>query len=106
MKRGAIFFGLLCLLACGKKEPPPPQAVVPAAPVKPWTCEILNGVLVVRGEVDRPVDLILEGRSIRQTHHAHGDSLIARKSTARLQAKSMGKQRIVSHGGMEVEWKV
>lgn len=70
MKRGAIFFGLLCLLACGKKEPPPPQAVVPAAPVKPWTCEILNGVLVVRGEVDRPVDLILEGRSIRQTHHA------------------------------------
>ena len=68
--RQAIFFMLLGLAACGKKNPPPAPAVMPNASLKPWTCQILNGVLVVRGEVDRPVDLVLEGRSIRETHHA------------------------------------
>lgn len=70
MKRGALAATLLVALACGKKEAPPPQAALPAAAVKPWTCEILSGVLVVKGEVDHPVDLILEGRSIRETYHA------------------------------------
>lgn len=66
--RHVLFFVLLGLTACGKKNVPPTPAAV-AAPLKPWTCQILNGVLVVQGEVDRPVDLVLEGRSIRETRH-------------------------------------
>ncbi len=58
------------LAACSKKEAPPAQGFLPPAPLKPWSCEILNGVLVVQGEVDRPTDLVLEGRSIRETRHA------------------------------------
>ena len=66
----AMFFVLLGLTACGKKNLPPAPPVLPTASLKPWTCQILNGVLVVHGEVDRPMDLVLEGRSIRETHHA------------------------------------
>ena len=71
--RRAFFFVLLGLAACGKKNlPPAPDAssVRSNASLKPWTCQILNGVLVVQGEVGRPMDLVLEGRSIRETHHA------------------------------------
>ncbi|MBL0211246.1 MAG: polysaccharide deacetylase family protein [Holophagaceae bacterium] len=65
-----MIFLLMGLLACGKKEPPPAAPPKPAAALKPWTCQVLNGVLVVQGEVDGPMDLVLEGRSIRETHHA------------------------------------
>ena len=66
----SLFLVLLSLIACGKKNPPPTPAAMPNAALKPWTCQILNGVLVVQGEVDRPMDLVLEGRSIRETYHA------------------------------------
>jgi len=68
--RQAVFLVLLGFTACGKKNLPPAPPVKPTAALKPWTCQILNGVLVVQGEVDRPMDLVLEGRSIRETHHA------------------------------------
>ncbi len=68
--RQVFFFVLLCFTACGKKNPPPAPVVMSNASLKPWSCQILNGVLVVQGEVDRPMDLVLEGRSIRETHHA------------------------------------
>ena len=68
--RHVLFFVLLGFAACGKKDVPPTPVVKPTAALKPWTCQILNGVLVVQGEVDRPMDLVLEGRSIRETHHA------------------------------------
>ena len=69
-RRGALLFVLLGFTGCGKKDLPPVPQVKPAAALKPWTSQILNGVLVVQGEVDRPTDLVLEGRSIRETHHA------------------------------------
>lgn len=68
--RQTLFLMLLGLTACGKKDLPPAPAVMPNASLKPWTCQILNGVLVVQGEVDRPVELVLEGGSIRETYHA------------------------------------
>ncbi len=68
--RQALFLVLLGLTGCGKKDLPPAPQVKPAAALKPWTCQILNGVLVVQGEVDHPMDLVLEGHSIRETHHA------------------------------------
>ncbi len=68
--RHVLFFVLLGFTACGKKNLPPTPVAKPTVALKPWTCQILNGVLVVQGEVDRPMDLVLEGRSIRETHHA------------------------------------
>ena len=68
--RQALFLVLASLLACGKKNSPPAPVVMPKASLKPWTCQILNGVLVVQGEVDHPVGLVLESRSIRETHQA------------------------------------
>ncbi len=66
----SLCFALLGLTACGKKHVPPTPAIMPTTALKPWNCQILNGVLVVQGEVDHPMDLVLEGRSIRETHHA------------------------------------
>ncbi len=68
--RRALFFVLVGLIACGKKNLPSTPMEIPNTALKPWTCQILNGVLVVQGEVDRPMDLVLEGRSVRETHHA------------------------------------
>ena len=73
-QRFALLIALVIVLsgpmACGRKEAPTAQGSIPSTQVRPWSCEILSGVLVVQGEVDRPTDLILEGRSIRETHHA------------------------------------
>ena len=68
--RGVLCLVVLGFTACGKKDIPPATQMKPVAALKPWTCQILNGVLVVQGEVDRPTELVLEGRSIRETHHA------------------------------------
>jgi peptidoglycan/xylan/chitin deacetylase (PgdA/CDA1 family) len=68
--RQIAFFVLLGLTACGKKSLPPTPIAKPTAALRPWSCQILNGVLVVQGEVDHPMDLVLEGRSIWETHHA------------------------------------
>lgn len=55
---------------CGKKAveaPPPPLA---AAPTTPWSWHPLGGLAVVEGEVTEGTDLVLEGRSIRETRYA------------------------------------
>ncbi|MDE3244739.1 MAG: polysaccharide deacetylase family protein [Acidobacteriota bacterium] len=67
--RHVVFFVLMGFMACGRRQPPP-ETTRAKVPLKPWTCQILNGVLVVQGEVDHPTDLVLEGRSIRETRHA------------------------------------
>jgi peptidoglycan/xylan/chitin deacetylase (PgdA/CDA1 family) len=65
---------LLALLACGRTEAPAPAAggpEVPAATVLvPWTWHPLGGLAVIEGEVAEPTDLVLEGRSIRETRYA------------------------------------
>lgn len=65
---------LVCLAAgtgCREKTPPPP-APIPAPPSAPvaWTWHRLGGLLVVEGEVQEPVDLVLRGRYMNDRLHA------------------------------------
>jgi len=64
---------LLGLAACGrqdvqKPQPPPPPAA--KAPPTPWTWHPMGGWAAVEGELAEPTDLVLEGRSIRETRFA------------------------------------
>ncbi|HEX9011333.1 MAG TPA: polysaccharide deacetylase family protein [Holophagaceae bacterium] len=67
---------LLALLACGRKETPPPAPAsattggTEASVLAPWTWHPLGGLAVIEGEVAEPTDLVLEGRSIRETRFA------------------------------------
>ncbi|GLH69648.1 hypothetical protein GETHPA_11810 [Geothrix rubra] len=65
---------LLALLACGRTEAPAPAGKGPGTPaataLAPWTWHPLGGLAVIEGEVPEPTDLILEGRSIRETRYA------------------------------------
>ena len=64
---------LFLLSACGKRpaEAPPPIPEAPALVVsEPWSWHPLGGLAVVEGEVAKPTDLILEGRSIRAQRFA------------------------------------
>lgn len=70
----AALLALLALgpLGCGRKTPPP-EAAVPAAasaPAPAWTWHPLGALAVVEGEVTEPTDLVLEGRSVRETRFA------------------------------------
>lgn len=63
--------GLALGTGCREKELPPPPPVKEAekAPV-PWTWHRLGGLLVVEGEVNEPVDLVLRGRYMNDRLHA------------------------------------
>ncbi|WP_291272698.1 polysaccharide deacetylase family protein [Geothrix sp.] len=62
------------LVSCGRQavQAPPVLAssVTVAAPAVPWTWYPLGGLAVVEGEVTEPTQLVLEGRSIRETRYA------------------------------------
>ncbi len=66
-----VLAGLALCTACREKEPPPPPPVkeVEKAPV-PWTWHRLGGLLVVEGEVEEPIDLVLRGRYMNDRLHA------------------------------------
>jgi len=55
-----------------QRTPPPTPAATPPPPQKlePWTWHRLGGLLVVEGEVDEPVDLVLKGRYLNEHRHA------------------------------------
>ena len=63
---------LLVLTACGRKEPPPsPPASAPSFPVSmAWTWHPIGALAVIEGEVGEAVDLVLEGKSIRERRFA------------------------------------
>lgn len=60
------------LPACREKVPPPPPPAPsePPQPLAPWAWYRLGGLLVVTGEVDRPIDLHLKGRYMNDRMHA------------------------------------
>ncbi len=62
----------LLLTACGRKEPPPsPAASAPSFPVSmAWTWHPIGALAVIEGEVGEAVDLVLEGKSIRERRFA------------------------------------
>lgn len=64
----------LILVSCGRQatQAPPTLAstVETDAPVAPWAWYPLGGLAVVEGEVTEPTQLVLEGRSIRETRYA------------------------------------
>lgn len=70
MNRLRIAALLLVLVACGRQAPqkpqPPPPATKPAT-TTPWTWHPMGGWAAVEGELAEPTDLVLEGRSIRET---------------------------------------
>lgn len=76
--RAGIAVALLALLACGRNEEAPAPASPgpavgagsPAPSLAPWTWHPLGGLVVIEGEVAEPTDLVLEGRSVRQTRYA------------------------------------
>ena len=79
MRTGALN-GLLVAAAvlatvpgCRRKPPPPPPApavTVPDSPAEPWAWHKVGGVLVVTGEADKPLDLVLKGRYLNERTHA------------------------------------
>lgn len=92
---------LAVLVACGRNEPPP-QPAQPPAPhaAAPWTWHPLGGLAVIEGEVSEPTDLILEGRSVRETRYAEagpvrwelyrppeGETAVLRTAAGRLLAR-------------------
>ncbi|HEY3401389.1 MAG TPA: polysaccharide deacetylase family protein [Geothrix sp.] len=73
MSRLAATAVLLGLLACGREAQQNPPAPPPGAKLSvaaPWTWHPLGGLAVVEGEVAEPTELVLEGRSIRETRFA------------------------------------
>lgn len=69
MKGFRRFVGPLVLLllpsaACRREEAPPPPAPPQPAPLAPWTFHVIGGLLVIRGEVDAPTDLVLKGTTL------------------------------------------
>ena len=54
-----------------RQEPPPPPVIAtPEQPLAPWAWHKLGGLLVVEGEVDGPMDLVLKGRYLNERMHA------------------------------------
>ena len=62
---------LLVLTACGRKPPPSPPASAPTFPVTmAWTWHPIGPLAVIEGEVGEAMDLVLEGKSIRERRFA------------------------------------
>jgi peptidoglycan/xylan/chitin deacetylase (PgdA/CDA1 family) len=65
---------VLASVSCGRQAAQAPPAltssVAAAAPAASWTWYPLGGLAVVEGEVAEPTQLVLEGRSIRETRYA------------------------------------
>jgi len=72
VKAGCLAAALaLGLAGCARQTAPEPPAAPPAPPQSlAWTWHPLGSLAVVEGEVAGPTDLVLEGRSIRESRFA------------------------------------
>ena len=72
MKAGTSLVLLLVLVACGRTDrpaaPPPTATAIPV--LTPWSWHPLGDLAVIEGEVPESMELILEGRSIRERRYA------------------------------------
>ncbi|HOD31907.1 MAG TPA: hypothetical protein PKO12_00380, partial [Holophaga sp.] len=58
-----LVLALVAATACRREEAPapPPPPPPPTAPLAPWSFHVIGGLLVIRGEVDAPTELVLKG---------------------------------------------
>lgn len=63
-----LVLALVAATACRREEAPapPPPPPPPTAPLAPWSFHVIGGLLVIRGEVDAPTELVLKGTTLNE----------------------------------------